>query len=141
MLGKRSPGIGVEQLLDKSLTGAFLMQTYGAEKRIRLDVPAEHAQKNVRSFFLRNGLLLDPSTLGEHAQLAAMIGEHADDLNPTVMLVRFGESGGKTEVTVRAFAKEGMQKQHSAERAVGLLEDFLTGADGVLDAIMKEFDL
>ena len=117
------------------------MQTYGAEKRIRLDVPAEHAQKNVRSFFLRNGRLLDPSTLGEHAQLAAMIGEHADDLNPTVMLVRFGESGGKTEVTVRAFAKEGMQKQHSAERAVGLLEDFLTGADGVLDAILKEFDL
>lgn len=145
MLGKQMPGIGVEQILDKSLTGAFLMQTYGAEKRIPLDNTAEHAQKNVRSFCMTNGKLLDTETLGEHAQLAALI--LAEDINPTVLLINFGETGGKfggggkTEIRVRAYAKEGMQKQHSAEKVIDKLESFLTGNDGVLDAILKEFEL
>ena len=44
MLGKQMPGIGIEQLLDKSLVGAFLMRTYRAEERIVLEDSAEHAQ-------------------------------------------------------------------------------------------------
>lgn len=64
MLGKQMPGLGVEQLLDKSLPGAFLLRTYGAEKRIRLDDTAEHAQKNVRSFIMTHGKLLSTESLG-----------------------------------------------------------------------------
>lgn len=141
MLGKQLPGLGVEQILDKSLTGAFLMKTYGAEKRIRVDGMAEQVQKNVRSFFITHGKLLDTGTLGEHAQLAALLEKGLGAVNPTVVLANFGEAGGKAEVHARAYSKEGMQKQHSAEKVLDKLESFLTGSDDVLDAILKEFEL
>lgn len=137
MLGKQMPGIGIEKLLDKSVTGAFLMRTFGAEKRILLEDSAEHAQKNVRSFLMTHGELLEISTLGEHAQLAGLVC--LPELNPAVLLVNFGEKDGKTEVSVRAYAKEGMQGQGSAVRALTQMENFLRGDDGVLDAILKEF--
>lgn len=139
MLGKRSPGIGIEQLLDKSLPGAFLMRTFRAEKEFLVEDTAEHAQKNVRSFCMTNGRLLEKEALGEHAQLAALVS--LPETNPTVLLVNFGERGGKTELRVRAYAKEGMQKQHSAEKVIDKLKGFLDGSDGVLAAILKEFEL
>ena len=139
MLGKRSPGIGIEQILDKSLPGAFLMRTFRAEKDFQVDDTAEHAQKNVHSFCMTNGRLLDKESLGEHAQIAALVS--TADTNPTVLVVNFGERGGKTEIRARAYAKEGMQKQHSAEKIIDKLQSFLDGSDGVLAAILKEFEL
>ncbi len=140
MLGKQMPGIGIEQLLDKSLVGAFLMRTYRAEERIVLEDTAEHAQKNVRSYLMTHGKLLDVETLGEHAQIAAML-DATETTNPAIVLVNYGSANGRTEVQVRAYAKEGMQKTHSAERVIERMQNYLTGTDGVLDAILKEFDL
>ncbi len=140
MLGKQMPGLGVEKLLDHSMTGAFLMRTYGAEKRLTVGDTAEHAQKNTRSFCMTNGRLLESEPLVEKAHLAAML-DGWNDVNPTVLLVNFGEKSGMTELWLRAYSKEGMQKQHSAEKVIDRLEKFLTGSDGVLDAILREFEL
>lgn len=140
MLGKEMPGIGIEQMLDKSLVGAFLMRTYRAEEKIVLEDTAEHAQKNVRSFFMTNGKLLNNEALGEHAQIAAML-DATETTNPAVVLANFGSANSRTEISVRAYAKEGMQKTHSAEKVIERMQNYLTGTDGVLDAILREFEL
>lgn len=122
-LGKRMPGLGIEQILDKSLPGAFLLRTEGAEKRLPLDRPAEPMRQAVTQALAAWGTLLDTAALGEHAHVAALVGTDDAERNPAVVLVRFHAE----QIEIRAFAKEGMRKRHSAARAVEALARQLGG--------------
>ena len=51
--------------------------------------------------------------------ISAIVGSGHMNLNPTIVHVRLAESSNSsTRLLVRALAKEGMVKQHSAERAI-----------------------
>jgi len=50
------------------------------------------------------------------------------NLNPTIVQMQFAEASPiSTNVIIRALAKEGIVKQHSAEKAVEIVKNLLLG--------------
>lgn len=59
--------------------------------------------------------------------LCGLVGSGAGGLNPTILPVAVATNGSGSSVSIRAVAKEGAVKQHSAVKAVERIEDLLRG--------------
>jgi hypothetical protein len=60
--------------------------------------------------------------------ISAVVGSGNMNLNPTIVQMQFAEASPiATNVIIRALAKEGIVKQHSAEKAVERVKNLLLG--------------
>jgi len=98
---------------------AGFLSTVSFETRLEIDESLNDTAKKVQELFTNIGRRVPELDSDPHAGLfSAVIGSGRLNLNPTVVYVRLHSLGPRTGVSIRAAAKEGLIKQHSARAAV-----------------------
>lgn len=107
---------------------ARFLATVGHTNVFGVNASAFAVKKRVEGFLTEFGRPLQefPSD-PKRGAYSAIVGSGRLNLNPTIVHVTVNETDGMVSVSVRAFAKEGMVKQRTAEKLTERIERFLLG--------------
>ena len=108
-----SPGLGRKAVLKAAEKLAVSAIEDSAE------VKGENAFETVRDAIDRYGSVLSS---GEESMICGVILSGAASMNPCYIIVKL--NGNRAEI--RAYAKEGLIKQHTAEKAIKVLKEALS---------------
>ena len=106
---------------------AKFLPTETKSTRIALNATPERAIQLGFSALTKFGQLQGDSDDSPYPLLKAVVGSGFLNMNPTVVLLEILEaSSDACEITITAAAKEGLIKQHSAERAIQRIASEIT---------------
>ena len=118
----------IERILDESMP--MVIGLHHAERVEEFDVPmhVEETRAAVARYVETDGALLDPETLEQKCDLAALMTGAVAAITPTILCIDLAPQGAGTHLTVRVFYKEGILSRRSGERAIdafrrGLMEE------------------
>jgi hypothetical protein len=98
---------------------ARFLPSVSFETRLEIEQSLSATVKNVEEMLTNIGRRLPELESDPHAGVfSAVIGSGRLNLNPTIVCIRLRSWGSRTAVSIRAVAKEGLIKQHSAQGAV-----------------------
>lgn len=117
-LGGSAPGAAGGRIGARCASRFLPTETF--REVMQVGVGAEEALQTVFAILQRVGRFTDEFTTdSEIPQLSAIVGSGFLSMNPTILHVTVSPlAGGGSSVMITGAAKEGMIKQHSAQRAV-----------------------
>ena len=106
--------------------GAKLLSsdTYETSSTVVAELPT--VISTITTFLNNEGKLLGTQEVSGTFEVKGLVGSGFSNMNPTILAISIGqEAQNKVHVTIRGTAKEGLVKQHSAEKAVLRIVQYL----------------